>query len=507
VATDHHLTVDGITKTFGDLRANDDVSLHVERGSIHAILGENGAGKSTLMNILYGLYQPDSGRILVDGHEVRIESPRDALRHGIGMVHQHFMLVRSLTATENVILGMRQDGLGLNLGEHSARLKELSDSFGFEIDLNQVVWKLPMGTQQRVEILKLLYHNADILIFDEPTSVLTPSETGPFFDVLRRLAAADKTIIFITHKLEEVMAISERVTVMRDGRVTAVVETASTNRRELARLMIGRDVVFDIRHREKQPGRGLLEVEGIRAQSDRDLVALDDVSFTVRSGEILGIAGVDGNGQSELAEVITGLREPVAGRIIVDGHDVSQASVEERKQRFRLGYVPEDRHEVGLVLQDSVAMNLVLRSYRSPPFATHFLLNRKTIETNAEKLVKQYDVRLQDIGQDVRYLSGGNQQKVILAREIEDNPQVLVVSQPTKGLDVGAIEFVQNTLLDQRGKGVAILYISTELEHLFEVCDRIAVIFRGRITGLLETADATPERLGLLMAGVQEGAA
>ena len=504
---DYHLVVDGVTKMFGDLRANDDVNLHVRRGSVHAILGENGAGKTTLMNILYGLYHPDEGRILIDGNEVRIANPKNALEHGIGMVHQHFMLVGPLTVAENVILGMKQGGATLKLRDHAARLAELSDSFGFEVDPDEVVWKLPMGMQQRVEILKLLYHNADILIFDEPTSVLTPSETGPFFQVLKRLTDANKTILFITHKLEEVMAISDQVTVMRDGKVTAEMATRATNPRELARLMIGRDVVFDIERPESRAGAEILRVDGLRAYNDRGLLALDDVSFAIRAGEVLGIAGVDGNGQTELAEVIAGLRPLAAGTIRVAGEDIAHASVADRKHRLGIGYVPEDRQRVGLVLDHAVAMNLMLRSYRTLPFARHSFLNFGAIRSNAERLVKRYDVRLQSIDQETRYLSGGNQQKLILAREIEDDPRILVVSQPTKGLDVGAIEFVQNTLLEQRDRGVAILYISTELEHLLEVADRIAVVFRGRVMGILNAQEATAERLGMLMAGADQHAA
>jgi simple sugar transport system ATP-binding protein len=505
VVTDHHLVVDGVTKTFGELRANDAVTLHVRRGSVHAILGENGAGKTTLMNVLYGLYHPDEGRILVDGRQVRIDNPKSALGHGIGMVHQHFMLVGPLTVTENVILGMKQGGVTLGLAEHGRKLSELSDSFGFDVDPGEVVWKLPMGMQQRVEILKLLYHNADILILDEPTSVLTPSETGPFFDVLARLTEAGKTIIFITHKLEEVMAVADRVTVMRNGKVTAELEIGDTDPRSLARLMIGRDVVFDIERTEAVAGEVMLEVEGLRAMSDRGLEALDDVSFTVRQGEILGVAGVDGNGQVELAEVIAGLRELTAGRIHVGGEDLGEASVGERKHVFGIGYVPEDRQRVGLVLDHTVASNLMLRDYRQAPFAHYSILNFGAIRANAEALVEQYDVRLQGVNQATRLLSGGNQQKLILAREIEGEPRALIVTQPTKGLDVGAIEFVQNTLLEQRSKGVAILYISTELEDLLAVSDRIAVIFRGRISGILTPAEATPERLGMLMAGAAGG--
>jgi len=505
--TDHHLVVDGVTKTFGELRANDAVTLHVRRGSVHAILGENGAGKTTLMNILYGLYHPDEGRILIDGRQVRIDNPKSALGHGIGMVHQHFMLVGPLTITENVILGMKQSGVTLGLAEHGRRLSELSDSFGFEVDPGEVVWKLPMGLQQRVEILKLLYHNADILILDEPTSVLTPSETGPFFDVLARLKEAGKTIIFITHKLEEVMDVADRVTVMRDGKVTAELEIGDTNPRELARLMIGRDVVFDIERSEAHAAAVMLEVEGLRALSDRGLEALDDVSFAVRGGEILGIAGVDGNGQAELAEVIAGLRPLTAGRIQVAGEDIAEASVGRRRHAFGIGYVPEDRQRVGLVLDHTVASNLMLRDYQQSPFAHFGLLDFGAIRANAEALVARYDVRLQGVNQATRALSGGNQQKLILAREIEAKPRVLIVTQPTKGLDVGAIEFVQNTLLEQRAQGVAILYVSTELEHLLAVADRIAVIFRGRISGLLSPAEATPERMGMLMAGVAERSA
>jgi simple sugar transport system ATP-binding protein len=499
-----HLIVDGISRTFGALKANDRVTLQVARGSVHAVLGENGAGKTTLMNILYGLYQPDEGRILVDGREVTIDSPAAALAHGIGMVHQHFMLVAPLTVAENIILGLA-GGAALDLRGHVARLSELSRSFEFAIDPSEPIWRLPMSGQQRVEILKLLYRDADILILDEPTSVLTPSEVGPFIELLRRLRAGGKTILLITHKLEEVMAVADRVTVMRGGRVVGELETARTTPSELARLMVGRDVVFDIEHTVPSIGGKILEVLDLRVASDRGYAAVDGISLTVCAGEILGIAGVDGNGQTELAEAIAGLRTPTAGRIRIDGTDVTHLSVAERLHRHGLGYVPEDRQRTGLVLDSSVAANMILRSYRMPPFARRGILDFGTIRAHAQRLARVYDVRLQDVDQPARYLSGGNQQKVILAREIERKPKVLVVAQPCKGLDVGAIEFVQRTLLEQRRNGVGILYISTELEHIVMACDRVAVIARGRISGELTPAEATAERLGLLMAGSAAG--
>ncbi len=502
-----YLVVDKVTKTFGDLKANDAVSIHVHKGTIHAILGENGAGKSTLMNVLYGLYQPDDGQVLLEGKEIAINTPRQALEHGIGMVHQHFMLIGPLSVTENIILGLKNGKATIDIAEHARRIAELSASFGFDVDPMEKIWRLPMGQQQQVEILKLLYRNAEILILDEPTSVLTPSETGPFFEVLERLKDAGKTIIFITHKLEEVMEIADEVTVMRGGRVSAELNTSETSPRELARLMIGRDIVFDITRSDAHYGEIMLEIKALHARNDRGLEALDGISLSVKSGEILGIAGVDGNGQAELAEVIAGLRPHDGGDIFIGGENVTESSVAERKHVFKIGYVPEDRHRVGLDLHHTVATNLMLRSYDREPFARMKFLNFNKIRENARSLVEKYDVRLSGIDQQARFLSGGNQQKLILARELEDDPKVLIVAQPCKGLDVGAIEFVQNTLLKQRETGVAILYISTELEHILAVCDRIAVMSRGRIAGILTPEEATAERLGMLMAGVQEAVA
>jgi general nucleoside transport system ATP-binding protein len=505
---DAHLTIDKLTKSFGPLKANDGVSIHVSRGSVHAILGENGAGKTTLMNMLYGLLQPDSGRIILNGKDVQIHSPRDALHLGIGMVHQHFMLVGPLTVTENVVLGMGGGARRLDLATHEARLRELSRDYGFDVEPSEIVSQLPIGMQQRVEILKCLYRNADILILDEPTSVLTPGETDSFFRVLRSLTEAGKTIIFITHKLEEVMDLSDRVSVMRAGRVTDELDTAETDTAELARLMVGRDVMFDLERPQGTAGPVLFEATDVRATGERGNEALRGVTFDLRQGEILGIAGVDGNGQAELAEAIAGLRDYSGGSLKLDGVELSRHSVRDRIHKLRIGYVPEDRQRTGLVLDQSIASNLMLRAFDRPPFARHgVLLDFNAIRDNARQLFERYQVRARSIDQPVRRLSGGNQQKIILARELEAGPRLLVVAQPCKGLDVGAIEFVQNALIEQRNSGVGIIYISTELEHILAVCDRIAVMFRGRITGIIEPHEATSERLGMLMAGITENAA
>jgi len=501
--TDTKLSLESITKTFGPVVANDDVTLHVRGGTVHAVLGENGAGKSTLMNIVYGLYRQDAGRILVDGNPVDIDSPRAALAAGIGMVHQHFMLVGQLTVTENIVLGMTGQGVTLGLAEHTRKISELSASFGFEIDPDVEVMKLPIGMQQRVEILKLLYHNAEILILDEPTSVLTPNETGPFFKLLMRLKEAGKTIIFITHKLEEVMAIADDVTVMQDGKVKASLPKSDTDTASLARIMVGREVLFDVERTVREAGEPVLRLEHVSARNSRGLKSLDDITLDVRAGEIFGIAGVDGNGQTELAETIAGLRPMDGGRMSLSGRDFTHASVSERTGDLGIGYVPEDRHRDGLVLDESVAQNMILRTYNRAPYARFGFFDAGAIRDHAERLTKAFDVRLQSIDQEIRFLSGGNQQKAILARELEAEPKVLVVAQPTKGLDVGAIEFVQTQILEQRDRGVAILYISTELEHLLSVCDRVGVMFRGRLMDIVDAGDATPERIGLLMAGVE----
>lgn len=500
--SEDHLVTRGISKSFGSVRANDNVSITVKRGTVHAILGENGAGKSTLMSILYGLIRPDGGEILINGRVVSIRSPRHALDLGIGMVHQHFMLVDPLTVTENVVLGSKPTAR-LDLGSHERRLLDLSGEFGFDVDPRKTVSKLPVGMQQRVEILKALYHDADLIILDEPTSVLTPSETRSFFEVLRCLRRGGKTIVLITHKLDEVMSLTDRVTVMRGGRVTDEVATSETNPAELARLMVGRDVVLNVKRSEGKPGKPLLMIRDLRSRGSRMNWALNGLSLTVHEGEILGVAGVDGNGQAELAEVISGLRPYQEGSASLLEQELSGFSVAERTHDLGIAYVPEDRHRTGLVLDQSIASNLILRSCNRAPFAGSFgILNAAKIRENALRLVATYKVKCETILQDVRRLSGGNQQKLILAREISRNPRLLIVAQAVKGLDVGAIEFVQQALLAQRDRGMGILYISTELEHIFAICDRIAVMSRGRITGVLPNRDATPERIGQLMSGM-----
>lgn len=499
------LQLEKITKLFGAFKALDQVDLNVVDGSVHAVLGENGAGKTTLMNILYGLYQPDGGRIILKGKETRVASPRRAMELGIGMIHQHFMLVDSLTVVENVALGLSGQGINLTLKAIAEKLSHLSDEFGFDIDPHTEIWKLPIGMRQRVEILKVLYRDADLIILDEPTSVLAPSEIGRFLDGLGRLRDAGKTIIFITHKLEEVEQICDRVTIMQHGKATAEAEIGATDARKMARLMVGRDMIFDeIERTDIKAGDIVLSASGLRAHDDRGLEALKGVSFDIRAGEILGVAGVDGNGQAELAEVLTGLRTADQGAVKVDGKDITSMSVHDRRHRIGMSFVPEDRQGTGLVLDVPVTDNAMLRDFKVLPFSRHGVLRRQTARQTAEDWVERYDVRLQSVDQHVRFLSGGNQQKLIFAREVECDPKVIIVMQPCKGLDVGAIEAVQKTILEQRAKGKAILYISTELEHILAVCDRMAVMCAGKITGIVTPKETTSERIGALMGGLSD---
>ncbi len=497
------ISMRNITKRFPGVIANDHVNFDLRRGEVHTLLGENGAGKTTLMNILYGLYQPDEGEIFVKGKKVRIKSPLDAIKLGIGMVHQHFTLAMPLTVIENIIMGLPSPREPWLLLEESAkRVKELASKYGFKIEPFAEVWQISVGEQQRVEILKALYRNVDILILDEPTAVLTPQETEELFGVLRKMKAEGKSIIFISHKLEEVMEISDRITVLRDGKVVNTVRKVDTNPMELARMMVGREVLFRIKKAKLKPGEVLLKLDGVKALNDRNLPALRGVSFEVREREILGIAGVSGNGQSELAEVIAGLREVKEGKVFICGRDLTNASPREVIEAG-LAHIPEDRIEVGLIKDFTIAENLILESYYKPPFARGKFLNHREIINNALKLIKEYAIKTPSPRVPVRILSGGNLQKVVLARELSRCPKVIIAAQPTRGLDVGATEYIRQKLEEERRKGAAILLISEDLEEILTLSDRVAVMYEGEIMGIVpvEWAREHVDEIGLMMAG------
>lgn len=495
------LSLQGVCKRFGEFKALDDVTLRARGGSVLAVLGENGAGKTTLMNVLYGLYRPDAGRISVDGRPIELASPRDAIAQGIGMIHQHFHLAGALSVAENIVVGLQRGVRALGMAEHERRIQALCTEYGFEIDVRAPVWKLPMGMRQRAEIAKSLYRNARILVLDEPTSVLAPGEIKGLLDSLSRLKAAGTTVLFVTHKLDEVFALADDVVVMRHGTVVATRRAGDTTARELSQLMVGREIAPPALQRAASAGDVALCVSGLRARNERGIRAVDGVDLELRRGEILGVTGVDGNGQKELAEVLAGLRMPESGSIELAGQDITRASIRDRIHRHRIGFVPEDRHSTGLVLKHPVWKNFFLRNFYRAPQARRGVLDFGLMKQEGQRLARQYDCRLRSIDQPVAELSGGNQQKIILAREIEAGPQLLIVMQATKGLDLGAIEFVQRKLLEQRERGVAVLYISTELEHVLEVADRVGVMVRGRIGGVLLRAQATRERIGLLMSG------
>lgn len=509
------LQATGITKHFPGVLANDHVSFTLEKGEIHALLGENGAGKSTLMNILYGLYQPDEGEIMIDSQPRRIDTPHDAISLGIGMVHQHFMLVPPLTVTENIMLGQESIQassrvLGklavLNRRSVAERIYELSQQYGLEVDPEAVVQDLPVGSQQRVEIIKALYRAADILILDEPTSVLTPQEADELFIIMRNLVKQGKSIIFITHKLREVFAVADRISVMRAGQVVGTVKPSEATQEMLAEMMVGRKVILQIDKIDAHPGEVVLSIDGLQVMDDRRHMAVDGVSLVVRAGEILGVAGVQGNGQTELVEALTGLRHPLEGRVTILGHDTTRATP---RQIIEVGiaHVPEDRQKHGLVLSFSVRDNLVLCTYYQSPFAQGVELNFPVIENFAEELVHTFDIRTPSLETNVGSLSGGNQQKVIVARELARQVKLLVANQPTRGLDVGSIEFIHRRIVDARDKGAAVLLVSAELDEIMSLSDRIAVMYKGRILDTLEGKSAAREHLGLLMAGVvKEGA-
>jgi simple sugar transport system ATP-binding protein len=502
------LEMKGIVKRFPGVLANDHVDFVVSAGEVHALLGENGAGKSTLMKILYGLYEPNEGQILINGSPVQILSPNAAIELGIGMIHQHFMLVETLTVAENVALGLPSTrGPLTDLNLVSARIEELASTYGLQVDPGAYIWQLAVGQRQRVEIIKALYRGAQLLILDEPTAVLTPQEVDEFFVTIRQMVHEQHAIIFISHKLHEVLAISQNVTVLRDGKSVATRETAGCTKSDLARLMVGREVrskpELTAEMVALQPGDVRLELRKLFAQSDRGLEGLRGVDLQVRSNEIVGLAGVSGNGQRELAEVITGLRPATSGQVYLEGQDVTGLLPGELTDRG-LAYIPEERMKDGMIQGFSIAENIILRDHNHLPFARNGLLRHKVISEYSDQLIKNYRVKTPSRDTLAKNLSGGNIQKVVLARELSREPRVVIAAQPTRGLDIGATEYVHAQLLNQRQLGAAILLISEDLDEILALSDRIAVIYEGKIMGIFEQEKATSEHLGLLMAGVKE---
>ncbi|WP_054952143.1 ABC transporter ATP-binding protein [Flaviflexus massiliensis] len=492
----------GITKKFGPLIANDHINIEVEPGQIHALLGENGAGKSTLMNVLYGLYEPDEGEIRINGKPVAFNGPGDAVAAGIGMVHQHFMLVPVFTVAESVALGYEPThplfGM-LNMSEAKKIVKETSKRFGFDLDPNAKIEDLPVGSQQRVEIVKALSRKAEVLILDEPTAVLTPAETDELMAIMKELAAAGTSIVFITHKLREVRAVADKITVIRRGKVVGEASPESSET-ELANLMVGRSVLLKVEKDPPKPAPTALSVKNLSYINDDGVVLVDDVDLDVQAGEILGIAGVQGNGQEELAELLIGLLQPTEGTIDLNGETITKHTVR-RRVDDGVGFIPEDRIEDGMVADFSVAENLVLNQYRSKKFSRGLSILPKKIQQNAEKLREEFDIRLTDVSYPMTTLSGGNQQKVIVAREMSRKLSLLVASQPTRGVDVGSIEFIHNRIVKERDTGTGVILISSELDEIQSLSDRIAVMYRGKIVGIVPSH--TPNSvLGLMMAGV-----
>ncbi|MDR2185184.1 MAG: ABC transporter ATP-binding protein [Treponema sp.] len=494
-----------ITKIFPGVIANDKVRFEVEKGEIHALLGENGAGKSTLMSILFGLYEPDGGRIKIRGREVQIRSPNDATFLGIGMVHQHFKLVHNFTVTENIILGMEgRNRLGnLDLAAAERRVAELSRMYGLSADPRARIENITVSMQQRVEILKILYRDADILIFDEPTAVLTPQEIDDLLSIFRRLKAEGKTIVFITHKLKEIKAAADRCTVLRRGRNAGAVRVAETDERDLAEKMVGRAVSFRIDKKPSSPGALVLKIEHLTVMGPKGIPAVQDFSLEVRAGEVVGIAGVDGNGQPELVAAVSGLLPVKSGRILLKGRDISRESIRARNEAG-IGLVPEDRHRYGLILDFRLDENLILKSFRRRPYSNAWgFLRFPAIVKHAGELIEEFDIRTGGgAAVPAKSMSGGNQQKAVIAREISLSPDLLIVSQPTRGLDVGAIEYIHQRIVEERDKGRAILLVSFELDEIMGLCDRIAAVSKGSVAGVVEAETADERSIGAMMAGL-----
>jgi general nucleoside transport system ATP-binding protein len=490
-----------IRKEFPGIVANDNITLQVKKGEIHALLGENGAGKSTLMNVLFGLYQPEKGEIRVDGKQVEINDPNVANRLGIGMVHQHFMLIDTFTVAQNIVLGSEpKKGLKIDMKKAVREVQELSDRYGLRVDATAKISDISVGMQQRVEILKTLYRGANVVILDEPTAVLTPQEIKELIVILRTLVKEGKSIILITHKLKEIMEVCDRCTVIRKGQGIGTVEVSETNPNDLASLMVGREIHFSTDKREAEPKETILSIEGLTVQDSRHVDMVKALDLDIRAGEIVGIAGVDGNGQTELIEAITGLRKKSAGKVTLKNQDITNMPVRAITESG-VGHIPQDRHKLGLVLDFSVGENIVLQTYYQKPYSKGGILSFKRIFDKAKALIEEYDVRTPSHLTKARALSGGNQQKAIIGREIDRNPDLLIAAQPTRGLDVGAIEFIHKRLIEQRDQGKAVLLVSFELDEILNVSDRIAVMFDGKIIATVNPKETNEQELGLLMAG------
>jgi len=500
------LELRNVTKRFPGVIANDSVDLTVESGEVVGLLGENGAGKTTLMNILYGLYAADEGQIIIDGEEVSFDSPGEAIEAGIGMVHQHFMLVPVFTVTENVVLGTEptRTPVGtIDMKEARRELVEISEQYGLNVDPDATVEDLPVGIQQRIEIIKVLFRDAEVIVFDEPTAVLTPQEVGEFFRIVEGLREAGKGIIFITHKLGEVIDVADRIAVLRRGKVVGEADPKTATKEELAELMVGRPVDLVVDKTAAEPGEVVLSVRNLQVQDDRLHTAVDQVGFEVRAGEIVGIAGVQGNGQTELVEALTGLVDPIAGRIELNGADVTLASPR-RLHKSSVAHVPEDRQRLGLVLDFDVAENLVLDSYYSEPYSHGIRMDWDYAHEHADELIEQYDIRTPSSRTRAGSLSGGNQQKLIVAREFSRETKLIIGSQPTRGIDVGSIEYIHSRIVEERDSGAAVLIVSSELDEILALADRILVMYRGKIVAEVPGEEATASQLGLYMAGSVE---
>jgi ABC-type uncharacterized transport system ATPase subunit len=495
-----------IRKEFPGIVANDNISLSLKKGEIHALLGENGAGKSTLMGALFGMYQPEKGMIKINEKEVRITNPNVANHLGIGMVHQHFKLVENFTVTENIILGSEplKNGIVLDINSAAKKIAELSKHYGLNVDPHAKIEEISVGMQQRVEIIKMLYREAEVLIFDEPTAVLTPNEIEELMKIMRNLIKEGKSIIIITHKLKEIKAVADRCTVIRRGKSIGTVDVAETSQASLAEMMVGRHVNFKVDKKESTPGEVVLKIDSVSAKNNRKVMGLKNFSIDVRKGEIVGIAGVEGNGQSELVEAITGLRKVESGTIVLNGQDITNIPIRQRIEKG-VGHIPEDRQRRGLVLDYSLESNMVLEVYNKQPFAKHGLLNRSAIRKYANKILENFDVRSGEGASSIaRTLSGGNQQKAIIGRELELDPDLLIAVQPTRGLDVGSIEYIHKRLIEHRDNGKAVLLISLELDEVLQLSDRIAIVNNGELIGIVQSSETNENEVGLMMAGVSK---